>query len=265
MKSPLVSVIVNCHNGQKYLSDCIKSILNQTYKNLEIIFWNNFSNDNSLKIINSFQDKRIKKFSSKKYLKLYDSRNLAIRQARGKYITFCDTDDFWTKNKISEQIKLVNRNKKIKIIYSNFYVQNDLKKKKYLQYTHKLPSGSITQKLLKKYVIGILTIMIDKKIFEKNKFNQNYNIIGDFDFFIKLSTKYKFYSIQKPLAIYRLHENNFSLSKKDIYISELKKWLTRNSKQKVLKKYSFLNVRIQLVKLRLKFFLSKYLDIKLGM
>ena len=107
--------------------------------------------------------------------------------------------------------------------------------------------------------------MIDKKIFEKYKFNQNYNIIGDFDFFIKLSTKYKFYSIQKPLAIYRLHENNFSLSKKDIYISELKKWLTRNSKQKVLKKYSFLNVRIQLVKLRLKFFLSKYLDIKLGM
>ena len=141
MKSPLVSVIVNCHNGQKYLSECIKSILNQTYKNLEIIFWNNFSNDNSLQIINSFQDKRIKKFSSKKYLKLYDSRNLAIKQARGRYITFCDTDDFWIKNKISEQIKLVNKNKKIKIIYSNFYVLNYLKKKSIYNILTNSPQG----------------------------------------------------------------------------------------------------------------------------
>ena len=264
MKSPLVSVIVNCHNGQKYLSECLKSILNQTYKNLEIIFWNNLSTDNSLQIINSFKDKRIKKFSSKKNLKLYNSRNQAIQQAIGRYITFCDTDDYWRKNKIAEQMKLINKDKKIKIVYSNFYVQNDLKKTKYLQYTQKLPSGFITQNLLKKYVIGILTIMIDKEIFNNNKFNQSYNIIGDFDLFIKLSTKYKFYPIQKPLATYRIHEDNFSLSKKDIYISELKRWLTRNSKKKFLKEYSFFNVKIQLIKLKIKSFLYKYLKIKLG-
>ena len=57
-----VSVIVNCHNGGKYLRKCILSILNQKYKNLEIIFYNNFSNDDSEKIILAFQDKRIKYF-----------------------------------------------------------------------------------------------------------------------------------------------------------------------------------------------------------
>ena len=65
MKLPLVSIIVNCHNGQKYLSECIRSILNQTYKNFEIIFWDNFSTDESSKIIDKFKDKRIRKFKLK--------------------------------------------------------------------------------------------------------------------------------------------------------------------------------------------------------
>ena len=59
-KNPLVSIIVNCHNGQKYLNQCIKSIINQTYKNWEIIFWDNCSTDNSTNIIENFKDKRIK-------------------------------------------------------------------------------------------------------------------------------------------------------------------------------------------------------------
>ena len=63
---PLVSVIVNCHNGQKFLKKCIKSILSQTYKKIEIIFWDNLSTDDSKKIVKSFKDNRIKYFKSKK-------------------------------------------------------------------------------------------------------------------------------------------------------------------------------------------------------
>ena len=61
-----VSVIVNCHNGEKYLSKCIISILNQKYENLEIIFYDNFSNDKSKEIIATFEDKRIKYIYSNK-------------------------------------------------------------------------------------------------------------------------------------------------------------------------------------------------------
>ena len=59
-----VSVIVNCHNGQEYLDKCIDSILNQQYENLEIIFFDNFSDDRSKEIILGFEDKRIKYFYS---------------------------------------------------------------------------------------------------------------------------------------------------------------------------------------------------------
>ena len=66
-----ISVIVNCHNGEKYLSKCIVSILNQKYANLEIIFYDNFSNDRSKEIISTFEDKRIKYFYSNSKQSLY--------------------------------------------------------------------------------------------------------------------------------------------------------------------------------------------------
>ena len=81
-KLPIVSIIMNCHNGEKYLKDSIKSIISQTYKNLELVFWDNNSKDNSKKIVKNFNDKRIKYFKSKKFNSLYHSRNLAIKKAR---------------------------------------------------------------------------------------------------------------------------------------------------------------------------------------
>ncbi len=258
MKSPLVSVIINCHNGQKYLTRCINSILNQTYKNFEIIFYDNLSTDRSFEIVKSYKDKRIKKFQSNKYLTLYKSRNYAIKKAKGKYISFCDTDDEWIKNKLQIQINFILKNKNTKILYSNFYAFNEKKKRKYLPHKLKLPSGYITQSLLNYYCIGILTTMIEKSIFKKYLFDPSYSIIGDYDFFIKLSMKYKIYSIQKPLAIYRIHENNFSLVKSELYISELKRWIKKTSELHLYKRYSIKTVKTNLLKLKVKALFRKY-------
>ena len=94
---PLVSIIVNCFNGELFLKDCISSIINQTYKNWEIIFWDNLSTDKSKEILKSFPDKRIKYFCTEKFTTLYEARNLAINKSSGDYIAFLDTDDWWEK------------------------------------------------------------------------------------------------------------------------------------------------------------------------
>ena len=123
-----MSIVVNCHNGEKYLKHCINSIINQSYKNWEIIFWNNNSFDNSLEIIKNYKNKKIKKFNSKKFVKLYKARNLAIQKAKGKFIAFLDVDDYWKKNKLQSQIDIINKsNGKIKMVYSNYYIKNDIK------------------------------------------------------------------------------------------------------------------------------------------
>jgi glycosyltransferase involved in cell wall biosynthesis len=76
---------MNCYNGQKFLFDAIQSVIGQTYKNWELIFFDNKSKDNSKKIFYSFNDKRLKYFNQKKHTSLYEARNAAIKKTSGKY------------------------------------------------------------------------------------------------------------------------------------------------------------------------------------
>ena len=252
---PLVSVIMNCHNGEKYLKQSILSVINQTYKNWEIIFWDNKSNDQSAKIVKSFKDKRIKYFKSNKFEKLYRTRNLAIKKSKGKYICFLDTDDLWNKNKLSSQINLIKK-KNYKIIYTNFFIKNENTKKSYLSYKETLPKGYITQNLLDNYCIGILTIMIDRKIFQQNKFNERYDVIGDFDLFLKLSKKYEISAIQRPLATFRVHNKNFSSINLGLYLEELNFWLKKN-RFKLYNGFNLRQIKINILKLRTKKIIKK--------
>ena len=253
-KKPLISIIMNCYNGEKYLKKSLQSIISQTYKNWELIFFDNKSNDESKKILFSFKDKRIKYFKSDFFVSLYQGRNLAIKKTKGDFIAFLDTDDWWTKDKLSQQVSLFNRNNQIKFIYSNLYIYDQKFKIKKLYSQSKLPSGMVTKNLMNKYFVGILTVLIHKSIFYKNKFNNNYNIIGDFDFFIRLSLKYSFHAIQKPLAYYRSHEDNFSKNNASEYISELKNWIKNNQKAITKKNLSFFYLIIKIKKLQLKKF-----------
>mgnify|MGYP006141706881 CR=1 FL=1 len=263
-KKPLISVIINCFDGEKFLSKCIKSVLSQSYQNWEIIFFNNNSSDQSVKILNSFRDRRIKLFNNnkKKNFKLYKARNIAISKAKGKYITFLDTDDLWKKNKLKKQIELINKNPEVNIIYSNYYIIEEEKKKIYLKHKKKLPSGFITQELLNDYKIGILTLLVSKKIFSHYKFKDKYSIIGDFDYMINLSRKFNITAIQEPLAFYRIHQSNLSSKRLDLFAKELKNWINYN-KFKLLKQgFNLKKIEFYLFKLKVKMFLKNNFNFK---
>ena len=85
----------------------------------------------------------------------------------------------------------------------------------------------------------ILTTMIRKKVFLKNKFDKQYNIIGDFDLFVRISLKEKIYSLQKPLAYYRIHESNMTTKKIDLNIKELENWVSKYNENYRFKNYDF--------------------------
>ena len=131
-KKPLISVIVNCFNGEKYLKECINSIIKQTYKNWEVIFWDNLSKDKSKDIFKRFKDKRLKYYKSKTHTTLYKARNLALNKAKGSIITFLDTDDFWHKDKLLIQLRHFKLNKcEISYTNLNIYKNNTIVKKNY--------------------------------------------------------------------------------------------------------------------------------------
>ena len=95
---PLVSVIMNCYNGDRFLRQAIDSVYCQTYDNWEIIFWDNASTDSSAKIARSYDDK-IRYFLATKNTPLGEARNLALNKASGKYVAFLDCDDLYFPNK----------------------------------------------------------------------------------------------------------------------------------------------------------------------
>ena len=226
--NPLVSIIINCYNGEKYLTETLESILNQTYKNWEIVFWDNQSTDNSSKIFNSYKDIRFKYFYAEKHTGLGTARNLAVETSKGDFIAFLDSDDFWDKKKLELQMNYF-KNQEVGVVYSNIWIlKKDKKKKLYMK--KKLPRANIYNELIKNYCVGILTAVIRKKFYLKleKKFDERFTIIEDFDFFLRLSKLCFFESVQEPLAYYRLHGGNLSTIKKGQAIIEYEKWFNEN-------------------------------------
>ena len=249
-KSSLVSIIMNCHNSQKYLRQSISSVINQSYKNWEIIFWDNKSTDKSRKIVESFKNKKIKYFFSKKLTNLGKARNLAVKKAKGKYIAFIDTDDTWPKNKLKIQMEFLKKNnfKICFIILNNFYQKKRIKEKKVKKYIKKIT----TQSLLNDYQLGIITVIMEKSLFKLKKFNEKLNILEDFDLFIHLSLHTNIGFINKVLADYRIHGKNLTIKKNNLYINELKQWINENESKFLIKNLSLFMQKKYLIKLQIK-------------
>jgi len=223
---PLISIIINCYNGEKYLNECLSSISNQTYKNYEVIFWDNNSTDNSKSLFLKNKDKRLKYYSDNKHVNLYDARNKALNLVNGKYITFLDVDDLWVADKLKLQVNIMESNSNIGFCYSGFkflYEKSDNINSAYNN--NKLKNGKITNHLLKNYNVGLLTLMLNADIVNSNniKFDNRFNIMGDMDFVLRLSRVSLAVPIKSDLAIYRRHANNLS-SKLDLTVKERKIW-----------------------------------------
>ena len=226
----LISIIMNCYNGENFLRESIDSVLSQTYKNWELIFWDNQSADKSAEIFKSYADKRLKYFYSSEHTSLYKARNLAIEKSKGDFISFLDADDLWDKSKLELQMPYFN-NSEVGLVYSNFWVfKNEDMKKKKLYVNKRLPSGNVYKELIDNYNIGILTTVMRKKFYLKlqKKFDERFSIAGDFDLFLRLSKICLFESIKEPLAFYRLHSKNLSTLNKEKEIEEVEIWLREN-------------------------------------
>ena len=227
-KQPLVSIIMNCYNGQEYLREALNSVLEQTYQNWELIFWDNCSNDRSSSIFEEFNDNRFKYFLANKHTTLYQARNLAIQKSNGSFVAFLDTDDMWLPNKLEKQIPLFDDNS-VGLVYGNCWLLNrkNIIKKKKIFSKKKLSKGNITKSLLNDYKIALLTIVIRKAFLNDitNVFNSKYDLLADFDFSVHFSLKHKFDCIQDPIAIYRRHEFQLSRKSFDKQVKQLESWI----------------------------------------
>jgi glycosyltransferase involved in cell wall biosynthesis len=254
-----VSIIINVHNGQGFIENSLCSALNQSYKNLEIIIWDNASTDKTGNIVKRFTDKKIKYYYSNLFEKLYVTRNRAVEMSTGEFITFLDVDDELTSDSIKNRINLLDSTKR-EICISNLYISKNFGKKK--SYYNKINKPKLDfYNLLNKYNICFLSVMFRKKIFNKFKFDHNYNILGDFDLILRLSKEYEIEYSKTYSGTYNVHATNYTNTNFVTHIKEIRKWFIKNSftllknkkklKAPIIKKYIVLHQTQKVINLNL--------------
>jgi len=245
-ENPLISIIVNCRNSEKYISECIESVQNQTYGRFELIIYDNFSNDKTKFIVKNLakNDVRIKYFRSECILSLGSARNTAMTLCTGEMVAFLDSDDLWDKHKLEQQVKNICSNENIGFCFAttvNFNNSMSLSKqreisRKIAQHNFRDPQANFHfKRLLVSNYIGISGLLFRKKLISKvGNFSCELEHAEDYDFILRLALRTK--GIRSGVVFYRFHESN--LSKSQFHISYLETLL-------ILNKYSnFFNAQI---------------------
>ena len=243
-----ISVIIPSYNNFIFFERCISSVINQTYKNIEIIIIFDHGNKKDLKTLKSIlkkKQKKIKLIINSKNLGAGLSRNKAAKLAKGKYIAFLDSDDVWTRNKLKHQLAFMKK-RKITISHTSYYIidENDVKIgsqiAKYKQ---------TYQNLLNSCDIGLSSLMIEKNLFLRNKFTSN-KTKEDYASWLKIAKKMDIYGLNKPLLLWRKTRNS----------------LSSNTTQKVIdafdiyyrkERFNFLNSTYRVIILSLNYFMKK--------
>ena len=157
IENPLISIIMNCYNGEKYLREALDSVLAQTYQNWELIFWDNRSTDRSAEIFKSYNDPRLKYFLSHEHTDLGSGRAKAFKYLKGEFIAMLDTDDIWLPHKLEKQLRCFDdANVGISITNTEFFS----KKRSKVFYQKPPAQGWVTNALLKNYFVSLETLML---------------------------------------------------------------------------------------------------------
>lgn len=211
MKDDLISIIIPVYNAEKFLDETINTVLNQTYKNFELILVNDGSKDKSVDVIKKYNDKRIKLIDNKNNKGAALSRNDGIRKAKGRYICFLDADDLWNKEKLEKQINFM-KEKECAFSFTGYEFANE----------NGIPNGKkvfIPKKLnyksaLKNTTISTITVMIDTKKMDKDLIYMN-NVKSEdtATWWNILKNGYEAFGLNEILSFYRRSEGTLSSNK----------------------------------------------------
>ncbi len=239
-----ISVIIPYHKKISFIKKSLNSALNQTYQNKEIIIIFDDNNQEELKKIRLFikRKKNIKLIINSKNLGAGLSRNKAAKVAEGKYLAFLDADDFWKNNKLSYQISIMKK-LNIKISHTSYFIINENNK---IVERRKAKLSQNYNDLLNSCDIGLSSVIIEKKLFLKNKFSSN-KTKEDYAAWLKISKKIPIYGIKKYLLFWRKTKNSLSsniyqkiIDAFDIYYNKEKFGLIKSIYSVIKLSYNFL-------------------------
>jgi glycosyltransferase involved in cell wall biosynthesis len=222
--APLISVVMTSYNHERFISEAIESVLNQTFPNFELIIVDDSSTDRSKEIIKQCQqkDSRVKTIFHPSNKGISTTINDGFSAARGRFVAYTNSDDLWTPEKLEKQICILQQNPDL-IVWSDASIidangnetgQLFTQMQKAIQ---RQKSGFILRELIRSNFICGQSTIFETKITRQIKFDQRLTYLNDYKFMIDVAKKHHFYFIPKPLVKYRIHGDNCILKNSDTW------------------------------------------------
>jgi glycosyltransferase involved in cell wall biosynthesis len=212
---PIVSVIIPTYNRTDFLKLTLQSVFNQTYQNFEIIVVDDgTSTDENILLCQTFE--KVKYIRIENWGGPAKPRNVGIREARGKYISFVDDDDLWLSNKLERQVAILEDNPAFGLVHCCCEVidENGINRNEIIGRPGSLDvkHGDVSMRMMGNWTLMMPTPLIRRNVIDKvGFFNEKMPSAGeDVEFWIRCSFVTQFYYLDEPLAHYRVHFNNLS-------------------------------------------------------
>lgn len=219
---PFFSVIINCYNGEKYLADALQSVFDQTFRDWEVVFWDNCSTDGSRAIVARYSDERIKYCLAPEHTNLGSARVSAIAKAKGIWIGFLDVDDYWYPSKLQIQFDSIKDSKKnVGLIYGRCEILIEQEQgiprspRRKVRPCKRLPEGDISKEILDGNFLPSPSILYSAEALKEHAFASRFEHAPDYYFSTIISQKYSVKAVDEIICVYRKHARNLSLEKEE--------------------------------------------------
>ena len=240
MNNPLISVIIPAYNAEEFIAETLDSVLIQNYRPIEVIIINDGSTDRTAEIIKDYQLIKNSKFYNSDEINLVyifqenagqsKARNAGIRAAKGKYIAFLDADDLWTPIKLERQMKYLESNSEISLVFGDMMIFDkegilvDSAFKKY-GYPECDKNGRVLnafENLLDQNFISVGTVLLKKNCLEvSGYFDESIRYAEDYDLWLRITLKFGIGCIPEIFRLKRMHDFNLSNNKVNFYYSRI--------------------------------------------
>jgi len=225
-KRPLVSVVLASYNHAKFIREAVESVLNQDMPDLELLVLDDGSFDGTPDVVDKIKDKRLKLIRLVPNRR-YHPRNLGIKKARGKYIAFQNSDDVWMKNKLTKQIDVLEKDRRVVVCFTRLDMINEkgeiIKRswaKGNLPGNNMNNDGWLRHLFIRGINFGIASALVRRdKIIRLGGFNESMIQMADYDLWVRLLGLGQFFIIEKPLTKMRIVKGvNLSRPHQEVYI-----------------------------------------------
>ena len=205
-----VSVIMNCHNGERFLREAMDSVFAQTYKDWEIIFWNNASKDASEMIAKSYGNDRVRYFYSPTKTTLGEARRNAVNVAQGEWLAFLDCDDLWYPEKLSVQMNALQGTDYL-FAYAGI-LEMTAEKEPIRSVIPKYKSGDVLEHLLNQFDVNMVTPLIRRSSLVEHSINFEPEITAseEYNLFVRLAARGHALVQKEILGSYRVYAGSLT-------------------------------------------------------